>query len=103
MFTWNQHIQQITTPQLGKGFSANTTGASNVAVGTSALGAATTASGNTAVGINSADAITTGYHNVALGGFALSANVTGNQNVAIGTSLYLITLVTTQQRLVTIL
>ena len=66
--------------------AANTTGASNVAIGYQALTANTTANNNTAVGIDSLKANTTGPSNTAVGLQALQANTTGRDNTSIGES-----------------
>ena len=63
---------------------ANTTGASNTAVGSGALFSNTTASNNVAVGLNSLVLNTTGTQNVAVGRSSLDANTTGDNNVGIG-------------------
>ena len=63
---------------------ANTTGASNTAIGGSALYSATTASNNTAVGVEAMENTTVGYENVAVGYKALEANVDGRHAVALG-------------------
>jgi hypothetical protein len=63
---------------------ANTTGASNVAVGSAALDANTTASNSNAFGYNALGANTTGAHNNAFGYGALDANTTAAHNCAFG-------------------
>ena len=64
--------------------AANTTGASNTAVGKSALYANTTGADNVAVGSLALDANTTASYNTAVGKNALGANTTGTQNSALG-------------------
>jgi hypothetical protein len=63
---------------------ANTTGASNIAIGTNALGANTTGANNVAVGSHAMGTNSTGVRNVAMGHFALYENTTGQYNTAIG-------------------
>jgi len=63
---------------------ANTTGANNTAVGTSALGANIDSDNNVAVGTNALILNTTGSENTAVGMQALKANTTAEDNVAIG-------------------
>jgi trimeric autotransporter adhesin len=65
---------------------ANTTGTSNVALGTNALGANTTASNNTGLGFRALFVNTTGASNTAVGTSALTANTTASNNTAVGTS-----------------
>jgi hypothetical protein len=62
----------------------NTTGASNVAIGTSCLESNTTASSNTAVGQAAMNSNTTGDNNVGVGKNALLDNTTGTYNTATG-------------------
>jgi len=63
---------------------ANTTGASNTAVGVNALATNTTASNNVAVGYQSLLLNTTGASNTAVGNASLKANTTGASNTAVG-------------------
>ena len=65
---------------------ANTTGANNTALGTSALYSNTTANNNVAVGYQSLIANTTANANVAIGKHSLYSNTTGADNVAVGTN-----------------
>jgi hypothetical protein len=62
----------------------NTTGASNTAIGVSALNSNTTANDNTAIGLSSLGVNTTGTFNTAVGRSSLNANTTGNYNTALG-------------------
>ena len=64
--------------------SANTTGASNTAVGYNALANNTTAADNTAVGHRALTTNTTGTLNTAVGKDALAANTTANGNTGLG-------------------
>jgi hypothetical protein len=66
--------------------SSNTTGGSNVAMGTNALTNNTTGVENTALGYKALEANTTAQQNVALGRLALLSNTTGNSNVAVGSA-----------------
>ena len=68
------------------GFAGNSTmtGASNTAVGVSALSANSTGKNNSALGASALTLNTTGYGNSAFGDIALNANTTGNQNSAFG-------------------
>lgn len=63
---------------------ANTTGASNTAIGKNSLASNTTASNNTAVGKSALVANTTGASNVAIGKDALDSNTTASNNTAVG-------------------
>jgi hypothetical protein len=65
---------------------ANSTGASNTAVGSGALSANTTANDNTGVGYSALIATTTGANNVSMGSYALGTNTTGHRNTGIGES-----------------
>ena len=66
--------------------ASNTTGTLNVAMGQDALGLNTTGSNNTAVGETCLYSNTTASNNTAFGSSALRANTTGASNTAIGTS-----------------
>jgi hypothetical protein len=66
--------------------AANTTGASNVAMGALALDANTTASNNTAIGFKAMTANTTGAGNTAVGSDALDECTTGGENTACGSN-----------------
>ena len=63
---------------------SNTTGNSNIAVGTAALGTNTTGSSNTAIGFASLPLNTTASNNTAVGYQALYSNTVANNSVAIG-------------------
>ena len=63
---------------------SNTTGNSNIAVGTGALGSNTTGSSNTALGFAALPLNTTASNNTAVGYQAAYTNTTGTQNTAIG-------------------
>jgi len=63
---------------------ANSTGASNVAIGADSLKANTTASNNTGVGKSALQANTTGSENSAVGQNALDSNTTGTANTCVG-------------------
>lgn len=60
------------------------TGATNTALGPTALDSLTSGTDNTAVGQNALTANTTGMRNVGIGGVALDANISGNNNNALG-------------------
>ena len=64
--------------------TSNSTGAANVAVGRSALGANTTASDNIAIGHIALGSNTTGASNTAVGYTALTASTTAGNNTAVG-------------------
>jgi hypothetical protein len=70
----------------GAALGANTTASNNTAVGNSALAANTTGAGNTAVGQACLDACTTGSNNAAMGIGAATSITTGDQNTAVGRS-----------------
>lgn len=76
----------VSTQNTLLGFAGNSsmTGASNTAVGVSALSANTTGKNNAAFGATALTANTTGYGNSAFGDITLIANTTGNQNSAFG-------------------
>jgi hypothetical protein len=81
----HEHATANGSIAVGSGALAVSTSASNVAVGTSALGANTSGSANTAVGRFALNDVTTGSTNTAVGAEALRANTT-NSNTAVGAS-----------------
>lgn len=72
------------TTIIGTGAMLNSTGANNVAIGTSALRVNTTGSGNTAIGPDALLDNTTGVQNIAIGQLSLANNVNGYQNTSVG-------------------
>lgn len=66
----------------------NSTGGSNVALGTYSLYANSTGNLNTAIGVYSMIDNTTGSNNVALGSSSMYSNTTGGDNVVLGNSAY---------------
>ena len=69
---------------VGDTLKENSSGADNVAVGTSALKENTTASNNTAIGAECMDGNTTGAQNTAVGKAALGNSSTASYHTAIG-------------------
>jgi hypothetical protein len=68
---------------VGKGAGS---GATNVAVGQSALGSTTTGNNNTAVGSSALGSTITGNQNTAIGSSSMANNTTGSNNTAVGRS-----------------
>lgn len=70
----------------GLALPVNTSGASNIAIGSPSLQNNTTGNFNIALGAFSSQSGTTGSNNVAIGDNALRSNINGSLNVAIGSS-----------------